>query len=151
MGSGWWSLRAYEKTTSLDPVELSYSSVVRFGGHVHLKGVQSRTVEAYVAGIRLLARWAGRDPGELGSRAVREFFLHLLRARQYAPNVSRLHMCARLETAGIVPRDGLHVVIGLDAASYTRNSTVNGGLNRTFESAQLQHRQSDESSHPLDL
>ena len=43
-------------------VELSYPSVVRFTGHVQLKGVRPRTVEVYAMMMRLLARWAGQDP-----------------------------------------------------------------------------------------
>ena len=35
--------------------------------------------------VQLLARWAGRDPAELEEERVREFFLHLIRDRQYAP------------------------------------------------------------------
>jgi integrase len=73
-------VQAYEKTS----VELSYPSVVRFTGHVQLKGLRPRTVEAYEMMVRLLARWAGQDPEELDEERVREFFLHLLRDRQYS-------------------------------------------------------------------
>ncbi len=48
-----------------------------------MKGVRPRTVEAYVIVVRLLARWAGGDPAALGEERVREFFLHLIRDRQY--------------------------------------------------------------------
>jgi integrase/recombinase XerD len=82
-GEGKWE--AYEKTS----VDLSYPSLVRFAGHVELKGVRPRTVEAYTMMLRLLARWAGSDPAELSEEQVREFFLHLLRDRQYAPQSIR--------------------------------------------------------------
>ena len=85
MASGGGNLQAYEKTSD----DLSWPSVVRFAGHVQLKGVRPRTVEAYTMMLRLLARWAGKDPAELGEEAVREFFLHLLRDRQYAPQSIR--------------------------------------------------------------
>ena len=39
--------------------------------------------------VRLLARWAGRDPAELDEEQVRGFFLHLIRDRQYAPQSIR--------------------------------------------------------------
>ena len=84
MASEGGRLQAYEKT-SVESVERSYPSVVRFAGHVQLKGVRPRTVEAYGMMVRLLARWAGRDPAELEEERVREFFLHLIRDRQYAP------------------------------------------------------------------
>ena len=61
MASGGWKVEAYEKTS----VELSYPSVVRFTGHVQLKGLSARTVESYVCMIRQLAAWGRRDPAEL--------------------------------------------------------------------------------------
>ena len=88
MASAGGRLQAYEKT-SVEAVERSYPSVVRFAGHVQLKGVRPRTVEAYGMMVRLLARWAGRDPAELEEERVREFFLHLIRDRQYAPQSIR--------------------------------------------------------------
>ena len=39
--------------------------------------------------VHLLAWWAGRDPAELEEERVREFFLHLIRNRQYAPQSIR--------------------------------------------------------------
>ena len=39
--------------------------------------------------VRLLARWAGRDPAELEEERVREFFPYLIRDRQYAPQSIR--------------------------------------------------------------
>jgi hypothetical protein len=42
-----WTLQAYEKTSSLNSVADSYSSVARFTEHVQLKGGRPRTVEAY--------------------------------------------------------------------------------------------------------
>lgn len=80
MAAGEGRLEAYEKTSA----DLSYPSLVRFAGHVELKGVRPRTVEAYTMMLRLLARWAGSDPAELTEEQVREFFLHLIRDRQYA-------------------------------------------------------------------
>ena len=88
MASAGGRLQTYEKT-SVEAVERSYPSVVRFAGHVQLKGVRPRTVEAYGMMVRLLARWAGRDPAELEEERVREFFLHLIRDRQYAPQSIR--------------------------------------------------------------
>jgi integrase/recombinase XerD len=67
---------SYEKT--------NYDSIARFTGHVQLKGLRARSVEAYVAVVRILAGWAGEDPAELGEERVREFFLHLVRERGYA-------------------------------------------------------------------
>ena len=46
MAAGWGRLQAYEKTSF---TKLSYPSVVRFTGHVQLKGVWPRTLEAYAA------------------------------------------------------------------------------------------------------
>ena len=43
----------------------SLPSVVRFIGHVQLKGVRPRTVEAYLMMVRLLACHAGQDPALL--------------------------------------------------------------------------------------
>jgi len=88
MASGWGRLQAYEKTSDLNAVVDSYPSVVRFIGHVQLKGVRPRTVEAYRMMLRLLARQAGQDPAALDEEAVREFFLHLVRDRQYSPRAS---------------------------------------------------------------
>lgn len=39
--------------------------------------------------VRLLARWAGQDPEGLEEEQVREFFLYLVRDRQYAPQSIR--------------------------------------------------------------
>ena len=39
--------------------------------------------------MRILAQWAGSDPAGLGEERVREFFLHLLRDRRYAPKSAR--------------------------------------------------------------
>ena len=89
MASGWRRLQAYEKTSVLNAVVDSYPSVVRFIGHVQLKGVRPRTVEAYRMMLRLLARQAGQDPAALDEEAVREFFLHLVRDRQYSPQSIR--------------------------------------------------------------
>lgn len=83
------TLQAYEKTSVGDCVVDSCASVVRFAGHVQLKGVRPRTVEAYVLVVRVLARWAGEDPAGLGEERVREFFLHLIRDRQQAPQSIR--------------------------------------------------------------
>ena len=54
-----------------------------------MKGLSARTVEAYVAVVRILAQWAGEDPAGLGEERVREFFLHLIRERGYAPKSIR--------------------------------------------------------------
>ena len=89
MASEWWTLQAYEKTSALNSVVDSYPCVIRFVGHVQLKGVRPRTVEAYRMMVRLLARWAGQDPSELEEEQVRAFFLHLVRDRQYAPQSIR--------------------------------------------------------------
>ena len=75
---GWWS---YEKTP--------YQSIERFEGHVQLKGLRERTVEAYVAMVRLLAQWCGGDPAELEEERVREYFLHLVREKGLAPQTVR--------------------------------------------------------------
>ena len=48
-----------------------------------------RTVEAYVAVVRMLAGWAGGDPAALEEERVREYFVHLLRDRGYAPQSLR--------------------------------------------------------------
>jgi len=81
MASAGGRLQAYEKTSV---VENSCPSVVRFAEHVQLKGARPRPVEAYVMMLRLLARWAECDPADLDEEAVREFFLYLIRDRQYA-------------------------------------------------------------------
>ena len=75
----------YEKT----PTQSSYDSVARFAGHVQLKGLMPRSVEAYLAVVRIMAQWAGEDPAALGEERVREFFLHLVRVRGYAPKSMR--------------------------------------------------------------
>lgn len=49
-----------------------------------MSGRAARTVEAYVAAVRLLAGWAQRDPAELDEERVREYFLHLLNDKGYA-------------------------------------------------------------------
>ena len=54
MAPGRGNLQAYEKTSVLNSVVDSYPSVVRFTGHVELKGVWPRTVEAY---RMMLRRW----------------------------------------------------------------------------------------------
>jgi len=86
MAAGWGRLQAYEKTSL---TKLTYPSVARFTGHVQLKGVRPRTLEAYEMMLRLLAGWAGQDPAELGEERVREFFLHLIQDRKYAPQSIR--------------------------------------------------------------
>ena len=74
-------LRTYEKT--------SYDSLARFTGHVQLKGRAPRTVESYLCIVRSLAEWAGADPAGLEEERVRDYFLHLLRDRGYAPQSMR--------------------------------------------------------------
>ena len=81
MAAGKGMVEFYEKTT----VELSYPSLARFTGHVQLKGLSERTVESYVCMIRQLAAWGKRDPAELTEEQVRDYFLHLVRERKYAP------------------------------------------------------------------
>jgi integrase/recombinase XerD len=39
--------------------------------------------------VRILGQWAGEDPAELGEERVREFFLHLVNERGYAPKSLR--------------------------------------------------------------
>ncbi len=67
----------YEKTSTVSSAVLlvaasgaislvAYPSVVRFVGHLQLKGLAPRTVEAYVCMIRLLAQWASCDPVRSG-------------------------------------------------------------------------------------
>jgi integrase/recombinase XerD len=75
---GWWS---HEKTT--------YQSIDRFKGHVQLKGLRERTVEAYVAMVRLLSQWCAGDPAELEEERVRAYFLHLVREKGLAPQTVR--------------------------------------------------------------
>ena len=58
MSSAGGRLQAYEKTC-VESVARSYPSVVRFAGHVQLKGVRPRTVEAYGRMVRLLAGGRG--------------------------------------------------------------------------------------------
>ena len=95
---GAWA--SYEKTSTVSSAVLvvassgasslvAYPSVVRFIGHLQLKGLAPRTVEAYVCMLRLLAQWAGGDPALLGEERVREYFLHLVNARSYAPKTLR--------------------------------------------------------------
>ena len=48
-----------------------------------------RSVEAYLAAVRILAQWAGEDPAALSEERVRDFFLHLVRERGYAPKSLR--------------------------------------------------------------
>jgi integrase len=83
---GWWS---YEKTP--------YQSLERFEGHVQLKGLRARTVEAYVAMVRLLSQWCECDPAELNEERVREYFLHLVREKGYAPQTVRQARAALTE------------------------------------------------------
>ena len=84
MASAGGRLQAYEKTSVLNSVADSYPCVARFAEHVQLKGGRPRTVEAYRMMLRLLARHAGQDPAVLDEEAVRAFFLHLVRDRQYS-------------------------------------------------------------------
>ena len=67
MASAGGRLQAYEKT-SAECVARSYPSVVRFAGHVQLKGGRPRTVEAYGMMVRLLARWAGHATNRIPAR-----------------------------------------------------------------------------------
>ncbi len=46
-------------------------------------------MEAYLAVVRILAGWAAGDPAGLDEERVREFFLHLVRERGYAPKSMR--------------------------------------------------------------
>jgi hypothetical protein len=39
--------------------------------------------------IRLLAQWAACDPAALSEERVRDYFLHLVNARSYAPKTLR--------------------------------------------------------------
>jgi hypothetical protein len=64
---------SHEKTT--------YQSIDRFKGRVQLKGLRERTVEAYVAMVRLLSQWCAGLPAELDEERVREYFLHLVREK----------------------------------------------------------------------
>ena len=83
--SGLW--QSYEKTSTVSSAVVvvaasgatslvSYPSVVRFVGHLQLKGLAPRTVEAYVCMTRLLAQWAACDPATLSEERVRDYFLH---------------------------------------------------------------------------
>jgi integrase len=85
MASAGGRLQAYEKTS----VELSYPSVVRFTGHVQLKGLSARTVESYLCMLRQLTAWGKGDPAELTEEHVRDYFLYLVRERKYAPPTLR--------------------------------------------------------------
>ena len=96
--SGLW--QSYEKTSTVSSAVVvvaasgatslvSYPSVVRFVGHLQLKGLAPRTVEAYVCMTRLLAQWAACDPATLSEERVRDYFLHLVNARSYAPKTLR--------------------------------------------------------------
>jgi hypothetical protein len=93
---GWWS---HEKTT--------YQSIDRFKGHVQLKGLRERTVEAYVAMVRLLAQWCAGDPEELEEERVREYFLHVVPEKGLAPQTVRQARAALtaddVESLGRVP------------------------------------------------
>ena len=46
-------------------------------------------MEAYLAALRMLAQWSGEDPAGLDEERVREYFLHLVRERGYAPKSLR--------------------------------------------------------------
>ncbi len=46
-------------------------------------------MEAYLAVVRILAGWAAGDPAGLDEERVREFFLHLINERGYAPKSIR--------------------------------------------------------------
>ena len=46
-------------------------------------------MKGYVAVLRMLGQWAEEDPAGLGEERVREFFLHLIRERGYAPKSVR--------------------------------------------------------------
>jgi integrase/recombinase XerD len=59
-----------------------------------LKGLSARTVEAYGAVVQMLGQWAGEDPAVLEEERVREFFLHLVREREYAPPSIRVAKAA---------------------------------------------------------
>jgi integrase len=85
MASAGGRLQAYEKTSD----ELSYPSVVRFTGHVQLKGLSARTVESYLCMLRPLTAWGRGDPAELTEEHVRDYFLYLVRERKYAPPTLR--------------------------------------------------------------
>ena len=84
----WWS---YEKTriTSSQAAAAAFPSIARFAEHVQLSGKAPRTVESYVAAVRLLAAWAGGDPAVLEEERVRAYFLHLLNEKGYAPKSLR--------------------------------------------------------------
>jgi site-specific recombinase XerD len=96
----WGVWQPYEKTSTVSSAVVvvaasgatslvSHPSVVRFVGHLQLKGLAPRTVEAYVCMIRLLAQWAGGDPALLSEERVRDYFLHLVNGRSYAPKTLR--------------------------------------------------------------
>jgi integrase/recombinase XerD len=75
--------------SSSSPSVPQYPCLARFLGHVQLKGLAPRTVEAYQFMVRHLARWSGRDPEELSEEQVREFFLYLINERGYSPQSIR--------------------------------------------------------------
>ena len=55
-----------------------------------LKRRRPRAVAAYVAVLQQLAQWSRIDPAGLVEKPVREYFLHLLNERSYAPQSMRL-------------------------------------------------------------
>jgi hypothetical protein len=112
----WGVLQPYEKISTVSSAVVvvaasgvtslvSHPSVVRFVGHLQLEGLAPRTVEAYVCMIRLLAQWAGVDPALLSGEPVREYFLHLVNGRSYAPMTLRQARaalsCFFIETLGV--------------------------------------------------
>ena len=84
-----------------------------------------RTVEAYVAAVRMLAGWAGCDPAELGEERVRAYFVHLLKERGYAPQSVRQARAALLAFyTGMLGRREWRVFDGIRARDRERLPVV---------------------------
>jgi integrase/recombinase XerD len=84
-----WRSHEKNRTTFTQAAAAAFPSIARFAEHVQLSGRAARTVEAYVAAVRLLGQWAGSDPAELDEERVRAYFLHLLNEKGYAPKSLR--------------------------------------------------------------
>ena len=100
-----------------------------------------RTVEAYVAVVRMLAGWAGGDPAALEEERVREYFVHLLRDRGYAPQSLRQARAALVEFyREMLGRREWTVFDGIKAPDRERLPVVLSRSNRELRGADLLKR-----------
>lgn len=81
-----------------------------------LRGMATRTQEAYIDAVARLARHYGRSPAELDAEQVQQYLLHLLRDRQRSRSTVNQYGCAYRFLYGTVlgfDPEAFHIPLGI--------------------------------------